>query len=283
MAMAATSASGGAGCFPRPPPSGGEEKKQDEEGQCFLDGTDLLKDATENKRFLPTGFQGVDALLGGGLRQGQLTEITGQSSSGKTQVCLCSASHVAARQLGVVMYLDTSNSFSPSRIARIVDGFPISLVREPKNVRLERVMSSIICKSVFDIFDLFEVLHQLELSLKSKVNNGGNKICLLIIDSISSILAPINGGKYPRGRSMMISVAMILKKLAYEHNLSVLVTNHMVAGNGAPKPALGESWKTVPHVRLVISRERGSKICAATVLKHTLLASGRVMKFAVPS
>jgi RAD51-like protein 3 len=112
----------------------------------------------------------VDALLGGGLRQGQLTEITGQSSSGKTQVCLCSASHVAARQLGVVMYLDTSNSFSPSRIARIVDGFPISLVREPKNVRLERVMSSIICKSVFDIFDLFEVLHQLELSLKSKVS-----------------------------------------------------------------------------------------------------------------
>ncbi|KAF0900199.1 hypothetical protein E2562_028686 [Oryza meyeriana var. granulata] len=52
------------------------------------------------------------------------------------------------------------------------------------------------------------------------------------------------------------------------------VTNHMVAGNGAPKPALGESWKTVPHVRFVISRERGSNICTAAVLKHTLLASG---------
>ena len=50
------------------------------------------------------------------------------------------------------------------------------------------------------------------------------------------------------------------------------VTNHMVsAGNGAVKPALGESWKAVPHVRLVISREHGSNICTATVLKHTLL------------
>uniref|UniRef100_A0A0D9WRN5 RecA family profile 1 domain-containing protein n=1 Tax=Leersia perrieri TaxID=77586 RepID=A0A0D9WRN5_9ORYZ len=284
--MAAAGSGGSAGCFPGPYPTpSGEEKNQDERqgGQCLLNGMDLLKDVTESKRFLPTGLQGIDALLGGGLRQGQLTELTGQSSSGKTQVCLCSASHVAARQLGHVMYLDTSNSFSPSRIARIVDGFPFSLVKLPKNVRLERVMTSIVCKSVFDIFDLFEVLHQLELSLKNKVKCGNSNICLLIIDSISALLAPINGGKYPRGRSMMMSVAMLLKKLADEHNLSVLVTNHMVAGNGAPKPALGESWKTVPHVRLAISRARGSNICTATVLKHTLLASGRVMKFPVPS
>jgi RAD51-like protein 3 len=50
------------------------------------------------------------------------------------------------------------------------------------------------------------------------------------------------------------------------------VTNHMVsAGNGAVKPALGESWKSVPHVRLMISREHSSNICTGTVLKHTLL------------
>ncbi|KAM0850499.1 hypothetical protein ACQ4PT_053031 [Festuca glaucescens] len=251
---------------------------------CVLwsDGMDLLQDAAERNHFLPTGLEGIDTLLGGGLRKGQLTELTGQSSSGKTQACLYSAAHVAARHMGAVLYLDTSNSFSPSRIARILDERPISFIKEPKDVRLKRVMSSIICESVFDIFALFEVLNQLEISLNNKVNNGGNKICLLIIDSISSILAPIIGGKYSQGRSMMISVAVILKKLADKHNLSVLVTNHMVGGNGAPKPALGESWKAVPHIRLVISRDRGSNICTATILKHTLLASGRHMKFAVP-
>ncbi|XP_062193684.1 DNA repair protein RAD51 homolog 4 isoform X3 [Phragmites australis] len=255
--------------------------------QCgrFWNGMDLLKDVTENKHFLPTGLEGIDTLLGGGLRQGQVTEITGPSSSGKTQVCLHSASYVAARHMGAVMYLDTSNSFSPSRIANITDELPISLVQEPRHVRLKRAMSSIICESVFDIFALFEVLHRLELSLlNDKVNNVGSKVCLLIIDSISSLLAPIIGGKYLQGRSMMISMAMILKKLADEHNLSVLVTNHMVsAGNGALKPALGESWKAVPHVRLVIFRDHGSNICTATVLKHTLMASGRPMKFVVPS
>ncbi|OEL18888.1 hypothetical protein BAE44_0020092 [Dichanthelium oligosanthes] len=166
---------------------------------------EFLKDVTEKKRFLSTGLEGIDTLLGGGLRQYQLTEVTGPSSSGQTQVCLHSASHFAAKHMGVVMYLDTSNSSSPSRIATIIDG--------------------------------------------------------------------ISNLSVQRGRgSMMISVAMILKKLADEHNLSVLVTNHMVsAGNGAVKPALGESWRAVPHVRLLISCESGSNICTATVLKHTLL------------
>ncbi|CAN6210163.1 unnamed protein product [Urochloa humidicola] len=255
--------------------------------QCerFWNGIELLKDATEKKHFLPTGFESIDTLLGGGLRQGQLTEITGPSSSGKTQVCLHSASNVAAKQMGVVMYLDTSNSFSPSRVASIIYGTSDQFGQRAKGCKVQSVMRSIICESVFDIFALFEVLHQLEVSLlNDKVNNGGSKVCLLIIDSISSLLAPIIGGKYPQGRSMMISVAMILKKLADEHNLSVLVTNHMVsAGNGAVKPALGESWKAVPHVRLVISRECESNICTATVLKHTLLASRRTAKFMLPS
>ncbi|KAG2633746.1 DNA repair protein RAD51 homolog 4-like isoform X1 [Panicum virgatum] len=256
----------------------------------FWNGMELLKDVNEKKHFLPTGLEGIDTLLGGGLRQGQLTEITGPSSSGKTQVCLHSASNIAAKQMGLVMYLDTSNSFSPSRIATIIYGISDLFGQrgfelQTKDARLKSVMKSIICESVFDIFALFEVLHQLEVSLLNcKVNNGGSKVCLLIIDSISSLLAPIIGGKYPQGRSMMISVAMILKKLADEHNLSVLVTNHMVsAGNGAVKPALGESWKAVPHVRLMISRECENNICTATVLKHTLLASGRTAKFVAPS
>ncbi|KAF7097669.1 hypothetical protein CFC21_099462 [Triticum aestivum] len=212
------------------------EEQPHVEDRCILwsDGMQLLKDAAERKHFLRTGLEGIDTLLGGGLRKGQLTEITGQSSSGKTQ---------------------------------------------PKDVRLKRVMSNIICESVFDIFALFEVLDRLEVSLNGKVTNGSNRICLLIIDSVSSLLAPIIGGKNSQGRSMMISVAMILKKLAHKHNLSVLVTNHMVAGNGAPKPALGESWKAVPHIRLMISRDRGSNIYTATTLKHTLLACGRHMKF----
>jgi RAD51-like protein 3 len=36
--------------------------------------------------FIDLSIVSIDTLLGGGLRQGQLTEVTGPSSSGKTQV-----------------------------------------------------------------------------------------------------------------------------------------------------------------------------------------------------
>jgi hypothetical protein len=36
-----------------------------------------------------------------------------------------------------------------------------------------------------------------------QVKSGGRKICLLIVDSISSLLAPIIGGKYPQGTAFI--------------------------------------------------------------------------------
>ncbi|OAY81257.1 DNA repair protein RAD 4, partial [Ananas comosus] len=257
--------------------------------QPWLTGVELLDDANRNKHVLPTGLEGIDVLLGGGLREGQLIEIAGPSSSGKTQVCLHSASCIADK--GSVMFLDTCNSFSPNRIACMVNQFSgplfkeveslsfsvllfnvaLGLIINAKERRLERIMSSILCQPIYDIFELLDTLHQLESTLKHKVKTGGYKICLLIIDSISSLIAPILGGKSPQGRLLMVSAGIVLKKLAHEFNLAVLVTNHMVGGEGGIiKPALGESWKNIPHVRLVVSRDQESNVCTATVLKHTM-------------
>ena len=56
--------------------------------------------------------------------------------------------------------------------------------------------------------------------------------------------------------------------------ISIKVTNHMVRGEGGVlKPALGESWKSIPHVRLQLSCDRVRNICQATVLKHTFMVS----------
>jgi len=47
------------------------------------------------------------------------------------------------------------------------------------------------------------------------------------------------------------------------------VTNHVVGGDdGNPKPALGESWKSVPHVRLLLSRDCGSNVSKISIIKH---------------
>ncbi|KAJ6814479.1 DNA repair protein RAD51-like protein 4-like [Iris pallida] len=254
----------------------------DGQHQPWLNGVDLLNNTTQNKHFLPTGCEGIDMLLGGGMREGQLTEIAGPSSSGKTQLCLYVGSHVADKHMGGVLFLDTCNSFSPRRIACIVSQFSNSSIREVKELRLKRIMSGIFSQSIYDIFALLDVLHQLEFKLNHKVTSETANVCLLIIDSISSLITPILGGNSSQGRLMMVSAGYVLKKLANEHNLAVLVTNHMVGGEGGIlKPALGESWKSIPHVRLLLSRDQGSRLCNISVLKHTSVASGRAAEFLI--
>ncbi|XP_021773425.1 DNA repair protein RAD51 homolog 4-like isoform X2 [Chenopodium quinoa] len=92
---------------------------------------------------------------------------------------------------------------------------------------------------------------------------------LLIVDSFSSLIIPLLGGGGPYGHAQMVSAGNLLKKIAHEYSICVLVTNHMVAGEGgSAKPALGESWKSVPHVRFLLSRDRETNTCTISVVRH---------------
>ncbi|XP_038993026.1 DNA repair protein RAD51 homolog 4-like isoform X2 [Hibiscus syriacus] len=169
----------------------------DEMHQPWLNGMELLEDAKRNKHVLPTGIQGIDLLLGGGVRIGQLTELVGPSSSGKTQVCLQTASNVASNHM--VLYLDTGNSFSPERIAYFLGKTNDLASAQDKKSILQKVMSNILCHSVFDIFAMFDVLHQLESHLRYQDGGGGCQMRLLIVDSISLLISPVLGSNSTQG------------------------------------------------------------------------------------
>lgn len=62
----------------------------------------------------------MDELLKGGLYSGQLCELCGPSSSGKTQLCLTIAANVAIRSDITVWYLDTKRDFSRLRYEEIL-------------------------------------------------------------------------------------------------------------------------------------------------------------------
>ncbi|KAF3617319.1 DNA repair protein RAD51 -like protein 4 [Capsicum annuum] len=243
--------------------------------QPWVDGQDLLDDTLQNKRFLPTGCKSIDTFLLGGLREGYLTELVGTSSSGKTQICLQAASAVA-KSWGKIVFLDSGNSFSPKRVSQIItQTSDLSAYEVDKG--LQQVMNNIVCLSVFDIFTLFEVLHQLKNNLRSQIDQH---IRMVIIDSISSLITPILGGGGAHGHALMVSVGFLLKRLAHEHDISILVTNHMVAGErGTSKPALGESWRSIPHVRLLLSRGHIRNISSMSVLRHPHMATGDRVEF----
>lgn len=86
-------------------------------------------------RLLPIGADAVDALLspaaagGGGLREGLVHEVAGETASGKTQLCLQAAATRAAHGERV-LYVDTTGGFSAARLARLAAAAHAAAVAE---------------------------------------------------------------------------------------------------------------------------------------------------------
>lgn len=61
----------------------------------------------------PTGVTAIDDALGGGLRRGQLSEIVGARSSGRTSVLCCALAHATARG-ELTALIDPCDRFDPT-------------------------------------------------------------------------------------------------------------------------------------------------------------------------
>ena len=67
---------------------------------------------------ISTGSKTLDALLGGGIRSGLITDVYGESGSGKTQLCFTAAVN-CIKNTGNVLFVDTAGNFRPERIMEI--------------------------------------------------------------------------------------------------------------------------------------------------------------------
>lgn len=74
-----------------------------------------------------TGSKAIDSLLGGGVRTGMVTDVYGESGSGKSQLCFTLCAN-CARDGGSAMFVDTAGTFRPERIVEIA-GTPDALDR----------------------------------------------------------------------------------------------------------------------------------------------------------
>lgn len=63
----------------------------------------------------------LDAVLGGGISIGYITEVCGLADSGKSQLCLQLAINSVKYSENTVLYIDTKGDFSAIRIQKILD------------------------------------------------------------------------------------------------------------------------------------------------------------------
>eukprot|EP00466_Bigelowiella_natans_P018618 jgi/Bigna1/80460/fgenesh1_pg.71_\ len=149
------------------------------------------------------------------INTGEVLEVVGSSSIGKTQLCLTVASYLAAVSQDSIIYVDTANTFSPTRVQTLYQAFTTKPLRQG----LKQI-------KVYKANDPFF-----------------RRLRLLIIDSIG-IIAPFT--KKFRGLALMAETGRRIQTLAQRFNLALLVINSTVRAEGptALKPALGHLSET---------------------------------------
>eukprot|EP00879_Flechtneria_rotunda_P028386 GHRR01030493.1.p1 GENE.GHRR01030493.1~~GHRR01030493.1.p1 ORF type:complete len:201 (+),score=46.81 GHRR01030493.1:675-1277(+) len=149
----------------------------------FHNGIELLG-MIEATRLLPIGIASLDDMLLNGLRETSITEIAGETSSGKTQLCHLAAVTTAQRGERVI-YFDTTNSFSATRANQFLATFPT-------NLPSEAALANITVVSCCSVFALLASLH--ELAVQAAASEQASWPKMVIIDSISALLSPVVGG-----------------------------------------------------------------------------------------
>ncbi|GIL72979.1 hypothetical protein Vretimale_4624 [Volvox reticuliferus] len=134
-------------------------------------GAQLMHELRYSIQVLPTGCAAIDTLLGGGLREGTLVEIAGETSSGKTQFCL-SATATTAYRGEAVMYVDTTGSFAPERVVQMAEAEATASVGAwPQAPDAELAPRILRCVSVLrpcSVYDLLSSLDRLGAALEQQ-------------------------------------------------------------------------------------------------------------------
>jgi RecA/RadA recombinase len=247
-----------------------------------------IADQSAANELYRTGMPGIDKMLLGGLCLGEVTEILGPTAVGKSQFCLMLTGYIASTTNANVIYIDTSNSFSVSRLSQMHFSW---IQRATSYVKpIEAALNSIKVVSSFSLLSCWDVLSNIRSKLEScrEEDDFYSNLRILVIDSIHDILSPILGPA-SIGHSMMAQFARALKALARTFNIAIVVTNRVTTtgltgthisgtifssgsyGNqehsattgalldkSALKPALGSVWLSVPDTRILFQTEHQS-------------------------
>ena len=187
----------------------------------FESGEDLLKKREMVERII-TGSKALDAIFGGGIETGAVTEVYGAYGSGKSSLGHQLAANVALSKEegganGIAVWIDTEGTLRPEFIKRlaIAKGLdPEKLLKNFKGVRA------------------FNSDHQMLLAEKIEdLINEGSPIKLVVVDSLMGHFRSefVGRGTLADRQQKLNKHMHVLLKLAQNHNIAVLITNQVMA------------------------------------------------------
>ncbi|XP_020596453.1 DNA repair protein XRCC3 homolog [Phalaenopsis equestris] len=210
---------------------------------------------------LSVGCPVLDRFLGGGIPFGFVTELAGEASSGKTQLCL-----------QIVLSAASPRSCTPSASLFISTEPPFPLRRLLSLSSDTAPLDHIFVRSAFSSKELFGLLNHVDKLLSLVRLSSGRRVRILVLDSAAAVFHT-DAEDAVRRSPELFTVAAKLKEQARRFNLAVIVTNHVVdvvdggfsdlrVGNYLSLsssgrkvcPAMGLAWSNCVNMRLFLSR-----------------------------
>lgn len=247
--------------------------------ECIIQNPGFLR-VTEAEKFYKTRWQRftvgcnkLDSLLRGGIATRGITELSGESGCGKTQMCLqlsltVQLPHVKGGLAAGAVFICTEDKFPSSRLQHLMQ----TLNKETENEDI-KFGDNIFIEHIADVEALKQCIseHLKQLLKRSKIG-------LIIIDSIAGVFRAEydHSEALTRARELR-SVAMQLHTLANQHNIAVVCVNQVADmmntsdSSGVQKvPALGLAWANLVTFRLQMLRDAGSARSLSVVFSPDL-------------
>ena len=209
---------------------------------------------------LPTGSKCIDELLSGGVETGCVTQVYGESGTGKTSFCLM-LSYTTARNHRVA-YIDTEG-LSGERIGQIFQD--------------RDVLKNVFIYEVFDFRQQSTAVKEVSRLVKNE------DVRLVVIDSLTALYrSELEDEKRQlRIKRELTSQLTYLLGLARKHDLAVVFTNQMFTDidSGQIRPLGGPS---IDHLsKTILSFEKSGRERIARLIKHRSRPEGIYCSFSI--
>ena len=193
---------------------------------------------------IKTGLKELDQFLGGGIKDGLITSISGQSATGKTQLAfqICLNALDNGKE---ILFHDTTGEFRPERLVEMM--------------QFQKINPSLLDK--IKVNRITNTVEQLQSLSGAALENYS----LLIIDNVTDLFS----FEYSKKEQFFEKNVSFMK---YMHNLSsiaigvkipIIVTNIVRSINKHEKENLEESISMYIHTKIKLSKNGNGYLCQA--------------------
>jgi len=191
---------------------------------------------------IETGLKKLDQFLGGGIKEGLITDISGQSSTGKTQLAFQICIN-ALKNGKEILFQDTTGKFRPERLVEMLK------IRKLDPILLDKIKVGRITNSI----------QQLEYLSKITAND----FSLIVIDNATDLFSFEYSKKEQSFEKHLAFMKYMqnLASVAINTKIPIVVINIIRSFNEHEQENLEKSIGMFTHFKIKLKKNTGGFLC----------------------